>query len=151
MLDDPDIGCRLGRKGDHHHCRIRSCDDNLDPEASTIQRNYPIRRVNVKMCISHPADMACWTPDRNPDVFKTGPLPSAVAIRPRILGIMELTALHNSPGNAPAIAAAKALADRHMAQVLPVVSAIRAEGVQYAITGIIESHRSGPSGPFVRP
>jgi DNA invertase Pin-like site-specific DNA recombinase len=46
-------------------------------------------------------------------------------------------------GNAPAVAAAKALADRHMALVLPVVSAIRADGVTSRLGIAGELNRRG--------
>jgi hypothetical protein len=67
ILEDPDIGCRLGRKGDHHR-RISSCYDNLDSEAfsAAIQRDDPIRRISVKVCIDHAANMACRMPICNP-------------------------------------------------------------------------------------
>jgi len=45
--------------------------------------------------------------------------------------------------NGPAVAAAKAVADRHMAQVLPVLSAIRAEGITSLLGIAGELNRRG--------
>jgi len=57
MIHDPDIGSRLGYKRNHHR-RLRAWCVNLDSEASAIQRHDPVRRINVKVFIRHPANMA---------------------------------------------------------------------------------------------
>ena len=78
MLDDPYIGSRLGCKRDHHH-RIHPRNDNLDPKSfATIERNDPILRIGMNVCVAHAGNMACRMPIRNPasknGKFQTAPL-----------------------------------------------------------------------------
>jgi hypothetical protein len=66
MLDDPYVGSRLGRKRDHHH-RLHPRNDNLDPKSfATIERNDPILRIGMNVCVAHAGNMACRIPIRNP-------------------------------------------------------------------------------------
>jgi hypothetical protein len=83
MIYNPEIGSRLGSKGNHQR-GPRSRSDNLDSKASSVQRHDPVRRINVKVFIRHVGNMA-WpqaigSPISRSADFSLTPPPSKTSI-----------------------------------------------------------------------